>query len=142
MVEIVEQFSSVDVVSLAEDRAAYKIAAARDADLLQYMSGHSAAGAITTTVSGIEQHPTSSEINGEFLKTNRLQASDIGHITTSASSSTTGDSIPLAALLPGATALSTSVTYPLTVIAHMARQLDTANVAARGRWLVVDSGDK
>jgi len=138
MDDIEDQFSSVDFVSLAADRAAYKMADAMDADLLQYMSGHSGAGAITTTTSGTAQHPTSGEINGEFLKTNRLDASDIGHITTSASSSTTGDSIPLAARLPGATALSTSVTSPLTVIARMARQMDTANVDSRGRWLVVD----
>jgi len=138
MDDIEDQFSSVDFVSLAADRAAYKMADAMDADLLQYMSGHSAAGAITTTTSGTAQHPTSGEINGEFLKVNRLDASDIGHITTSASSSTTGDSIPLAARLPGATALSTSVTSPLTVIARMARQMDTANVDSRGRWLVVD----
>ena len=138
MDDIEDQFASVDFVSLAADRAAYKMADAMDADLLQYMSGHSAAGAITTTVSGTAQHPTANELNGEFLKANRLDMSDIGHITTSASSGTTGDSIPLAARLPGATALSTSVTSPLTVIARMARQMDTANVDSRGRWLVVD----
>ena len=138
MDDIEDQFSSVDFVSLAADRAAYKMADAMDADLLQYMSGHSGAGAITTTTSGTAQHPTSGEIDGEFLKVNRLDMSDIGHITTSASASTTGDSIPLAARLPGATALSTSVTSPLSVIARMARQMDTANVDSRGRWLVVD----
>ena len=138
MDDIEDQFASVDFVSLAADRAAYKMADAMDADLLQYMSGHSAAGAIPTSVSGTAQHPTANELNGEFLKANRLDMSDIGHITTSASSGTTGDSIPLAARLPGATALSTSVTSPLTVIARMARQMDTANVDSRGRWLVVD----
>jgi len=138
MDDIEDQFASVDFVSLAADRAAYKMADAMDADLLQYMSGHSSAGAITTSVSGTAQHPTANELNGEFLKANRLDMSDIGHITTSASSGTTGDSIPLAARLPGATALSTSVTSPLTVIARMARQMDTANVDSRGRWLVVD----
>ena len=138
MDDIEDQFASVDFVSLAADRAAYKMADAMDADLLQYMSGHSAAGAITTSTSGTAQHPTANELNGEFLKANRLDASDIGHITTSASSGTTGDSIPLAARLPGATALSTSVTSPLTVIARMARQMDVANVDSRGRWLVVD----
>jgi len=138
MDDIEDQFASVDFVSLAADRAAYKMADAMDADLLQYMSGHSAAGAITTSTSGTAQHPTANELNGEFLKVNRLDMSDIGHITTSASSGTTGDSIPLAARLPGATALSTSVTSPLTVIARMARQMDTANVDSRGRWLVVD----
>ena len=51
---------------------------------------------------------------------------------------TTGDSIPLASRLPGATTLSAAVTSPLTVIARMARQMDVANVDSRGRWLVVD----
>ena len=138
MDDIEDQFASVDFVSLAADRAAYKMADAMDADLLQYMSGHDSSGAIITSVSGTAQHPTANELNGEFLKVNRLDMSDIGHITTSASSGTTGDSIPLAARLPGATALSTSVTSPLTVIARMARQMDVANVDSRGRWLVVD----
>ena len=42
MDDIEDQFASVDFVSLAADRAAYKMADAMDADLLQYMSGHSA----------------------------------------------------------------------------------------------------
>ena len=138
MDDIEDQFANVDFVSLAADRAAYKMADAMDADLLSYMSGHTTAGAIIATVSGTAQHPTANELNGEFLKANRLDASDIGHITTAASSGTTGDSIPLAARLPGATALSAAVTSPLTVIARMARQMDVANVDSRGRWLVVD----
>jgi len=138
MDDIEDQFASVDFVSLAADRAAYKMADAMDADLLQYMSGHDSTGAIITSVSGTAQHPTANELNGEFLKVNRLDASDINHITTSASSGTTGDSIPLAARLPGTQTLSTSITSPLTVIARMARQMDTANVDSRGRWLVVD----
>ena len=38
MDDIEDQFASVDFVSLAADRAAYKMADAMDADLLQYMS--------------------------------------------------------------------------------------------------------
>jgi len=34
--------------------------------------------------------------------------------------------------------LSTTTTSPLTVVARMARTMDTANVDSRGRWLVVD----
>jgi len=138
MDDIEDQFANVDFVSLAADRAAYKMADAMDADLLSYMSGHTAAGVKISTVSGTAQHPTAGNLTGEFLTANHLDMSDIGHITTAASSSTTGDSIPLAARLPGATALSTSVTSPLTVVARMARQMDTANVDSRGRWLVVD----
>jgi hypothetical protein len=138
MDDIEEQFSNVDYVSMAADRAAYKMADAMDADLLSYMSGHTAAGVKITTTSGDAQHDTSGNLTGEFLTANHLDMSDIGHITTAASASTTGDSIPLASRLPGATALSTTVTSPMTVVARMARTMDVANVDSRGRWLVVD----
>jgi len=138
MDDIEDQFSNVDYVSLAADRAAYKMADAMDADVLSYLSGHTTAGVKISTTSGDAQHDTSGNLTGEFLSANHLDMSDIGHITTSASASTTGDSIPLASRLPGATALSTTVTSPLTVVARMARTMDVANVDSRGRWLVVD----
>ena len=139
MDDIEDQFSHVDFVSLAADRAAYKMADAIDVDVLAYMCGTvSSTGQYDTNVSGSAQHPTAGELDGEFLKVNHLDMSDMTNISTSASSGTTGDSIPLASRLPGATTLSTSVTSPLTVIARMARQMDVANVDARGRWLVVD----
>ena len=141
MDDIEEQFSHVDFVSLAADRAAYKMADAIDVDVLSYMSGYDTAGALITTVSGTAQHPTAGEINGEFLKTNQLDATDMGQLGSADSASTayaTGDSIPLAVRLPGATSLSSATVSPLTVVARMARQMDTANVDSRGRWLVVD----
>ena len=141
MDDIEEQFSHVDFVSLAADRAAYKMADAIDVDVLSYMSGYDTSGALITSVSGSAQHPTANEINGEFLKANQLDATDMGQLGSADSASTayaTGDSIPLATRLPGATSLSTSTVSPLTVVARMARQMDTANVDSRGRWLVVD----
>ena len=138
MDDIEEQFSHIDFVSLAADRAAYKMADAIDTDVLLYMTGTASSGQYATTVSGTAQHPTSSELNGEFLKVNQLDMSDMTNITTSASSSTTGDSIPIAPRLPGATAKATTTASPLQVIARMARQLDTGNVDSRGRYLVVD----
>jgi hypothetical protein len=138
MDDIEDQFANVDYVSLAADRAAYKMADAMDADVLSYLSGHTTAGVKISTTSGDAQHDTSGNLTGEFLSANHLDMSDIGHITTAASASTTGDSIPLAARLPGATSLSTTTTSPLTVVARMARTMDTANVDSRGRWLVVD----
>ena len=138
MDDIEDQFSHVDFVSLAADRAAYKMADAIDVDVLKYMTGTADSGQYSTAVSGTAQHPTSSEINGEFLKVNQLDMSDMSNITTSASSGTTGDSIPLAPRLPGATAKSTTTASPLQLIARMARQLDTGNVDSRGRYLVVD----
>ena len=141
MDDIEEQFSHVDFVSLAADRAAYKMADAIDVDVLSYMSGYDTSGALITSTSGDAQHPTSGEINGEFLKTNQLDATDMGALGSADAASTayaTGDSIPMATRLPGATSLSSATVSPLTVIARMARQMDTANVDSRGRWLVVD----
>ena len=138
MDDIEDQFSHVDFVSLAADRAAYKMADSIDVDVLAYMTGTASSGQYSTAVSGTAQHPTSSELNGEFLKVNQLDMSDMTNITTSASSGTTGDSIPLAPRLPGATAKSTTTASPLQLIARMARQLDTGNVDSRGRYLVVD----
>ena len=138
MDDIEDQFSHVDFVSLAADRAAYKMADAIDTDVLLYMTGTASSGQYSTAVSGSAQHPTSSELNGEFLKVNQLDMSDMTNIATSASSGTTGDSIPLAPRLPGATAKSTTTASPLQLIARMARQLDTGNVDSRGRYLVID----
>ena len=138
MDDIEDQFSHVDFVSLAADRAAYKMADAIDVDVLAYMTGTAASGQYSTSVSGTAQHPTSGELNGEFLKVNQLDMSDMTNITTSASSSTTGDSIPLAPRLPGATSKGTTTASPLQLIARMARQLDTGNVDSRGRYMVVD----
>jgi len=137
MDDIEEQFSHGDYVRMASDRAAYKMADSMDADVLQYMSGHTSAGEYATTTSGDAQHDTAGNLTGEFLTANHLDATDFSNLTIS-SSATAGDSVPLAPRLPGATALSATTVSPLTVIARMARKLDTANVDARGRWIVVD----
>ena len=135
MDDIEEQFSHVDFVSLAADRAAYKMADSLDTDVLSYMSGYSTAGAKITTVSGSAQHPTSGNLTGEFLTANHLKKGDFSSITTTSA----GDhSIPLATRLPGLTAIPTATVTPLTVIARMARKMDTANVDSRDRWLVID----
>jgi hypothetical protein len=137
MDDIEEQFSNVDFTSLAADRAAYKMADAMDADVLSYLSGHTSAGAFITTTSGDAQHPTAGNLTGELLTANHLDATDFGNLTISGTA-TAGDSVPLAPRLPGATALSATTVSPLTVLARMARKMDTQNVDARGRWVVLD----
>ena len=137
MDDIEEQFANVDFTSLAADRAAYKMADAMDADVLSYLSGHTTAGAYITTTSGDAQHPTAGNLTGELLTANHLDATDFGNLTISGSA-TAGDSVPLAPRLPGATALSATTVSPLTVLARMARKMDTQNVDARGRWVVLD----
>jgi len=137
MDDIEEQFANVDFTSLAADRAAYKMADAMDADVLSYLSGHTSAGAFITGTSGDAQHPTAGNLTGELLTANHLDATDFGNLTISGTA-TAGDSVPLAPRLPGATALSATTVSPLTVLARMARKMDTANVDARGRWVVLD----
>ena len=139
MDDIEEQFSNVDFTSLAADRAAYKMADAMDSDVLSYLSGHTTAGAFITTTSGDAQGTAG--LTGELLTANHLDATDFGSLGSADSASTAysaGDSIPLAPRLPGATALSTATVSPLTVVARMARQMDTANVDSRGRYIVLD----
>ena len=135
MDDIEEQFSHVDFVSLAADRAAYKMADSLDTDVLSYMSGYTTAGAKISGVSGTAQHPTSGNLTGEFLTANHLKKGDFASITTSGAAD---HSIPLATRLPGLTAIPTATVTPLTVIARMARKMDTANVDSRDRWLVID----
>ena len=137
MDDIEEQFSNVDHASLAADRAAYKMADAMDADCLSYMTGHTAAGEFITASSGDAQHPTANALNGESLKVNQLDAIAFGNLTISGTA-TAGDSIPLSPRLPGATALSATTVSPLTVLARMARKMDTQNIDARGRFVVLD----
>ena len=140
MDDIEEQFANVDFTSLAADRAAYKMADAMDADVLSYLSGHTSAGAFIATSSGDAQHGTALDnaaVEGEYLAANHLDATDFGNLTI-AGTATAGDSVPLAPRLPGATALSATTVSPLTVLARMARKMDTANVDARGRWVVLD----
>jgi len=135
MDDIEEQFSNVDFTSLAADRAAYKMADSMDADVMSYLSGHTTAGEFITTTSGDAQGTAG--LTGELFTANHLDATDFGNLTI-AGSATAGDSVPLAPRLPGATALSATTVSPLTVLARMARKMDTANVDPRGRWVVLD----
>ena len=135
MDDIEEQFSNVDFTSLAADRAAYKMADSMDTDVMSYLSGHTTAGEFITTSSGDAQG--ASGLTGELFTANHLDATDFGNLTI-AGTATAGDSVPLAPRLPGATALSATTVSPLTVLARMARKMDTANVDSRGRWVVLD----
>lgn len=134
--DIEEAHSHIDFMNLATDRAAYKMADAMDNDVLKYLSGYTTANAVNTTVNGTVADATAG--TDELLASNKLDMSDFGNITTTASAGTTGDSIPLAPRLTGATAVSTSTATPLQVLARMSRRLDEQNVDTRGRWIVLD----
>ena len=100
------------------------------------MTGYTTAGAKITGVSGTAQHPTSGKLTGEFLTANHLKNGDFASITTSGAADNTQFLWLL--VYQVFTSLPNNTATPLTVIARMARQMDTANVDSRDRWLVID----
>jgi len=131
--------SHVNFMSMASDRAAYRLRDQYDQDVLGYLAGfeqsakHANPDTARTTAPGTKAIATADA--DELLATMKLSRPSFGQLTTAGS---TGDSIPLAPRMPGATALSATTVSPLQVIARMGRLLDTQFVDSAGRWLVVD----
>ena len=140
--DIEEAHSHVNFQQLASDRAAYRLADQYDQDVLGYLSGfkqsalHGAADTANTTVNGAKAVSTAG--SDELLTSMKLDASDFTDGSGTAGSAS--NSIGLQPRGPGATDLTPAAgtTFPLTVIARMARLLDQQNVDSQGRWLVVD----
>jgi hypothetical protein len=140
--DIEEAHSHVNFQQLASDRAAYRLADQYDQDVLGYLCGfkqsalHSAADTANTTVNGAKAVSTAG--SDELLTSMKLDASDFTDGSGTAGSA--NNSIGLQPRGPGATDLTPAAgtTFPLTVIARMARLLDQQNVDSQGRWLVVD----
>jgi len=140
--DIEEAHSHVNFQSLASDRAAYRLSDQYDQDVLGYLCGfkqsalHGAADTANTTVNGSKSVSTAG--SDELLTSMKLDASDFTDGSGSAGSAS--NSIGLQPRGPGATDLTPAAgtTFPLTVIARMARLLDQQNVDSQGRWLVVD----
>ena len=139
MDDIEEAHSHVNFMDLATNRAAYRLADQHDQEVLGYLSGysqsalHGNADTVNTTVNGTKAN--SSAGSDELLAGNKLKKGDFGNITTSAAAD---HSIPVAARLPGATALPTAYVSPTMIVARMGRLLDQQNVDKTGRWLVID----
>jgi hypothetical protein len=137
MDDIEEAHSHINFIDLATNRAAYRLADQLDQEVLGYLSGykqtaiHTSADTINDTVSG-----TVADVNAgtdELLANMKLNKGSFGNITAG------GDnSIPVAARLPGATALPTEYVSPAMIVSRMARLLDQQQVDTNGRWLVVD----
>lgn len=131
--------SHVNFMSMASDRAAYRLRDQYDQDVLGYLAGfeqsakHGNPDTARTTAPGTKA--VASAGSDELLATMKLSRPSFGQLTSAGS---TGDSIPLAPRMPGATALSATTVSPLQVIARMGRLLDTQFVDSAGRWLVVD----
>jgi len=138
--DIEEQQTHINWLSMASNRAAYRLADQYDQEILGYLSGykqsalHANAAAVNNVISGTKA--TAAAGTDELLTANKLIKSSFGNITTS---SAADHSIPLAARMAGATAAATATATPLQMVARMARLMDQNNVDKAGRWLVVDS---
>ncbi len=126
-------------MDLATNRAAYRLADQYDQEVLGYLSGYkqSALHANADTVNDITNgtKAVSSAGSDELLTAMKLKKGSFGNITTASA----GDhSIPVAARLPGATALPTEYVSPAMLVSRMARLLDQQNVESAGRWLILD----
>lgn len=129
-------------MSLATDRAGYRLKDQFDQEVLGYLSGykqsalHTQAGTartLSTDVPGTKAISTAG--NDELLTVNKLIKGSFGTITTASA----GDhSIPVAPRMPGITTIPTDVVSASTIVARMARLLDVQNVDTDGRWLVID----
>lgn len=137
--DIEEAHSHVNFMSLASDRAGYRLADQHDQEVLGYLSGYSQsalsgkADTVNTTVNGTKAVSTAG--SDELLTSMKMIKSSFGNITTA---SAADHSIPLAARLPGATALPTAYVSPIMMINRMGRLLDTQFVDYVGRWVVID----
>jgi hypothetical protein len=137
--DIEEAHSHVNFMDLATNRAAYRLADQHDQEVLGYLSGykqsalHSNADTVNDTVNGTKADSTAG--SDELLAANKLNKGDFGNITISGADD---HSIPVAARLPGATALPTEYVSPTMLIARMGRLLDQQNVDKAGRWVVID----
>jgi hypothetical protein len=132
--------SHVNFMSLASDRAAYRLRDQYDADVLGYLCGYQQAAknanasVARTTAPGTKAIPTADA--DELLASMKLGKAAFGNITTTGK--TAAHSIPVAPRLPGASSLPTATVSPLMIIARMGRLLDSQFVDTTGRWLVID----
>jgi hypothetical protein len=137
--DIEEKHSHVNFMDLATNRAAYRLADQYDQEVLGYLSGykqtaiHANADEVNDIVNGTKAVVTAG--NDELLTSMKLNKGKFGNITTASA----GDhSIPVAARLPGATALPTEYVSPVMLINRMGRLLDQQNVDKSGRWIIID----
>ena len=137
--DIEEKHSHVNFMDLATNRAAYRLADQYDQEVLGYLSGykqsalHDNADTVNDQVNGTKAVATAG--SDELLASMKLNKGKFGNITTASAGE---HSIPVAARLPGATALPTEYVSPVMLINRMGRLLDQQNVDKAGRWIVID----
>lgn len=137
--DIEEKHSHVDFMSMASNRAAYRLADQYDQEVLGYLSGyaqsalHTNADTVNTDTNGTKAVSTAG--SDELLSSMKLKKGDFSTITTASA----GDhSIPLGVRLGGATSLPTDRISPIVLINRMGRLLDQQLVDKQNRWIVID----
>lgn len=133
--------SHINWESLATDRAAYRLKDQYDQEILGYLSGYkqaalhenASAARVAADIPGTKAVTTAGA--DELLASMKLSRPNFGNLVSAGS---TGDSIPIAARLTGATALPTTYVSPLQILNRMSRLMTQQNVPQDGRWVVVD----
>ena len=135
--DIEQAHSHINWMSLATDRAGFKLRDQFDAEVLGYMSGYkqSVIGNPADTARVLADMPGTKAVTAagadELLTSNKL-------IKGSFLASGGDNSIPVAPRFPGQQTKPTDLVSPLTILARMARNLDLQNVDQNGRWIVID----
>lgn len=135
--DIEQAHSHINWMSLATDRAGWRLKDQFDAEVLGYMCGfkQSAIGSPADTARVLADIPGSKAVStaddNELLSSNQLNK---GSFLASGGN----NSIPLAPRFPGQQTKPTTLVSPLGMIARMARNLDVQNVDQNGRWLILD----
>lgn len=135
--DIEKAHSHINWMSLATDRAGYRMRDQFDSEVLGYLTGYkqSSIGSPADTPRVAADIPGTKAVDtagaDELLTSNKLYR---GSFISGGST----NSIPLAPRYPGQQSAPASAVSPLTVIARMARNLDLQNVDQQGRWLIVD----
>lgn len=136
--EDVEQaHSHINWMSLATDRAGFRIKDQFDAEVLGYLCGYkqSTIGAPANTLRVLADIPGTKAVaaagNDELLTSNKLNKGSF-------LAAGADNSIPVAPRMPGQQTKPTDLVSPVTILARMARNLDLQNVDQAGRWVVID----
>lgn len=135
--DIEQAHSHINWMSLATDRAGYKLRDQFDAEVLGYLSGYkqSVIGNPADTARVAADIPGTKAIStagaDELLTSNKLNRSSF-------LSPDADNSIPVAPRFPGQQTKPGNLVSPLTILARMARNLDLQNVDQSGRWIVID----
>jgi hypothetical protein len=135
--DIEQAHSHISWMSLATDRAGFKLKDQFDAEILGYMSGfkQSVIGAPANTARVLADMPGTRAVASagadELLTSNKLNRGSF-------LAAGADNSIPVAPRFPGQQTKPVDLVSPITLLARMARNLDLQNVDQVGRWVVID----